>query len=307
MNFKSRLFLNLWFIFIFSGCIAIYKLKSGPTQVNDRNSIVAGNLKLSKEESITVLIRDIMRAPLTLKQDDPILIRKIRKRYLIPPSTKPYNLTGNTDDPSKGQSEQIRKLLKEKRNGFFIECGALDGETISNSLVFEKRYGWDGVLIEGDPKNFRLMLQKNRKVWSVPACLSIFAYPTAVMFEQRFIIGKISNESIGSANHRRGLVEVQCLPLYSILLALNRTTIDYFSLDVEGHEVEVLETIPWDKVNITTLSVEYIHGKGGKEGVKSFMESKGYKVYAEVTFKGSLANDFIFYHPQLLGQSEIKS
>ncbi|RXG51476.1 Protein Star [Armadillidium vulgare] len=169
-------------------------------------------------------------------------------------------------------------------------------------------YGWEGVLIEGDPKNFRLMLQEKQKSLVSPSMFKHFCFiQLLVMFEQRFIIGKISNESIGSANHRRGLVEVQCLPLYSILLALNRTTIDYFSLDVEGHEVEVLETIPWDKVNITTLSVEYIHGKGGKEGVKSFMESKGYKVYAEVTFKGSLANDFIFYHPQLLGQSEIKS
>ncbi|MCL4127511.1 UNVERIFIED_CONTAM: hypothetical protein GTU68_058802 [Idotea baltica] len=46
-------------------------------------------------------------------------------------------------------------------------------------------------------------------------------------------------------------VHVQCLPLYSILLSLNRTTIDYFSLDVEGNELDVLKTIPWDKVNIT--------------------------------------------------------
>ncbi|RXG51209.1 Protein Star, partial [Armadillidium vulgare] len=193
------------------------------------------------------------------------------------------------------------------RNGFFIECGALDGETRSNSLIFEKRYGWEGVLIEGDPKNFRLVLEKNRKVWSVPACLSTLAYPNAVMFKQNFNIGKISNVPVGSESYKKGLVEVQCLPIYSILLALNRTTVDYFSLDVEGHEVEVLQTIPWDKVNITTLSVEFSHGKGGKEGLKSFMESKGYKIYTEVTFKGGLANDFIFYHPHLLSQNEIKS
>jgi len=44
--------------------------------------------------------------------------------------------------------------------------------------------------------------------------------------------------------------EVQCFPFYSILLASNRTTIDYFSLDVEGHEIKVLKTIPWKRVNI---------------------------------------------------------
>ena len=33
--------------------------------------------------------------------------------------------------------------------------------------------------------------------------------------------------------------EVQCFPLYSILLAVGRTSIDFFSLDVEGHELKV--------------------------------------------------------------------
>jgi hypothetical protein len=32
-------------------------------------------------------------------------------------------------------------------------------------------------------------------------------------------------------------VNVTCLPLYSILMAFNNPTIDYFSLDVEGSEL----------------------------------------------------------------------
>jgi len=37
---------------------------------------------------------------------------------------------------------------------------------------------------------------------------------------------------------------VPCFPLESLLLAINQTRVDYFSLDVEGLELEVLETIP---------------------------------------------------------------
>ena len=48
--------------------------------------------------------------------------------------------------------------------------------------------------------------------------------------------------------------EVQCFPFYSILLASNRTTVDYFSLDIEGHEMRVLQTIPWKRVNIKVKS-----------------------------------------------------
>jgi hypothetical protein len=45
-------------------------------------------------------------------------------------------------------------------------------------------------------------------------------------------------------------VDVQCFPLYSYLLALNRTTVDYFSLDVEGSELDVLRTVPFEKLDI---------------------------------------------------------
>ncbi len=48
--------------------------------------------------------------------------------------------------------------------------------------------------------------------------------------------------------------EVQCVPLFTILLALNRTVIDYLSLDVEGAEISVLRTIPFDKVSIKVVS-----------------------------------------------------
>lgn len=47
-----------------------------------------------------------------------------------------------------------------------------------------------------------------------------------------------------------GYVKAQCFPIYSYLLALNITHVDYFSLDIEGDELDVLQTIPFDKVNI---------------------------------------------------------
>ncbi|XP_042870470.1 protein Star-like [Penaeus japonicus] len=226
-------------------------------------------------------------------QDDPRLIQRIKSQYLFPPSDLPYALKDKAkDDPSMGQSKQIREILGDQKDGFFVECGALDGETRSNTLVFEKRFGWKGILIEGDPKNFDLMKAKHRKAWTVNACLSTYPYPNTVMFKQSFNIGKIS--SLETGHEHRGFAEVQCLPMYSILLALNTTKVDYFSLDVEGVELDVLRTIPWDKVDIKTLSVEFIHDREGKDAIKKYMDGNGYNVYSEVTHPGSLANDFIF-------------
>ncbi|XP_045607488.1 protein Star [Procambarus clarkii] len=243
-------------------------------------------------DDLVIPIDRIMKSPVSIDQDDPKLIQRIRTHYLYPPSKQPYSLASTNDDPSMGQSIEIRHILGNQKNGFFVECGALDGETRSNTLVFEKKFGWQGVLIEGDPKNFDLVLKKNRKAWAVSACLSTHPYPNTVMFKQSFNIGKIS--SLKTGQEQQGYTEVQCLPLYSILLALNTTTIDYFSLDVEGSELAVLRTIPWDKVNIRTLSVEFIHGGEGKDAIRKYVESQGYNLYTEVTHPGWLANDFIF-------------
>ena len=50
-----------------------------------------------------------------------------------------------------------------QKNGFFIECGAYDGETRSNTLNLERYYGWTEILIEADPINFNKILKKIEK------------------------------------------------------------------------------------------------------------------------------------------------
>lgn len=69
-----------------------------------------------------------------------------------------------------------------------------------------------------------------------------------VSFKQDFNIGRISDKN--TRQRIPGYTDVQCFPIYSYLLALNITHVDYFSLDVEGDELDVLMTLPFDKVNI---------------------------------------------------------
>ena len=44
--------------------------------------------------------------------------------------------------------------------------------------------------------------------------------------------------------------QIQCFPLYSLLLAVGNPTVNLFILDIEGAEYLVLKNIPWDKVDI---------------------------------------------------------
>lgn len=52
-------------------------------------------------------------------------------------------------------------------------------------------------------------------------------------------------------------VIAQCFTLHSLLLALGRRHVHYLSLDVNGPEVEILRTIPFNKLWIDVVSVQY--------------------------------------------------
>ena len=81
-----------------------------------------------------------------------------------------------------------------------------------------------------------------------------------------------------------GELEVPCYPLHSLLLAMNISKVDFFSLDVEGDEYPILHSIPFDKVDISVLAVEVKHGNYTREDVNNLMIKRGYVVDKNITF-----------------------
>ena len=89
-----------------------------------------------------------------------------------------------------------RKLLN-KRKRFFVEAGALDGETISNTLYFEIKHNWTGLLVEPNPEYISLIVRKKRNSWILPHCLSPIRSPTVVDFDMMREYGGIINNENG--------------------------------------------------------------------------------------------------------------
>ncbi|ELT88450.1 hypothetical protein CAPTEDRAFT_188612 [Capitella teleta] len=177
------------------------------------------------------------------------------------------------------------------KKGFFVEAGGLDGERSSNTIWFEKKYDWTGFLIEMDPSYYLQLRGKNRHCRTANACISSTNFPAMVSFVEM----KGGNTAISPKVSKNSL-DTMCFPFYSMMLALKRTKIDYFSLDVEGQELAVLKTIPFDKLDISVLSVEYLHTD--KHELKQFMENKGYTLSKTLTYENPAHSqwsyDYIF-------------
>jgi FkbM family methyltransferase len=172
-------------------------------------------------------------------------------------------------------------------NGIFLDIGAHDGISLSNTYFFEKYKNWTGICVEPIPEVFEKLLS-NRKCTCVNACVSHYTGKT--MFKQ--IEGysemlshqldyrdlrherRIENEiNIYGGNIK--LIEIDCYTLEDLLKNYSLNKIDYCSLDIEGGEFEILKTINYNLVDIDVFSVEnnYLGNK-----LREFMESVGYKL-----------------------------
>lgn len=142
--------------------------------------------------------------------------------------------------------------------GVFVEMGALDGITFSNTLSLEHCLGWTGLLIEAHPTNAR-KCRINRPctpVYSGAAC----SLPQSVAYISKngngvsstILDSNITDPRKTATTH----IPIPCKPLSTIFKDHNLTRIHFFSLDVEGAELVVLKTIDWNAIQIDVLMVE---------------------------------------------------
>ena len=161
----------------------------------------------------------------------------------------------------------IREIFPGKRQGFFLELGAADGFSESNTYVLEKRFGWDGICIEPHPDLFDSLVNRYRRTCTC-VNLAVDAVPGSVEFVMAGqTSGIISPESDNSPDKRPEEIEaarkdgrvrkVEALPLAEILDRYEApSVIDYFSFDVEGLETRILRGFPFDRYRFLALTIE---------------------------------------------------
>lgn len=159
-----------------------------------------------------------------------------------------------------GQDEGVYKIFP-KENGFFIEMGAFDGKHLSNTLWLERRHGWAGLLIEANPDLCRQIDAHKRHVWRLCAC--ILGNQNSVDFIKDDVFGGM--KAVEKQIHLLKSPEVAKVPCYSMKTVLDKIGIhyiDYFSLDVEGAELLVLESMRDDllsgRLTVDVWTVEFL-------------------------------------------------
>ncbi len=205
-----------------------------------------------------------------------------------------------------GQDRWVVDYFRGKRKGFFLEIGAGDGIWISNTLLLEREYGWTGILVEPTRTFEKLVTNRSGCICEAKCISSERQEMTIVEIFDRGQAGiddKASDNTLLSTVtegdvHRiddfrsswgvpQKAYKVPAVPLADLLDAHHApAVIDYFSLDVEGHEFEVLRNFPFERYAFACLSVERPHAE-----LRELLTCRGYK------FREKLGQDLMFAGP----------
>ncbi len=162
------------------------------------------------------------------------------------------------------------KTYLPERNGHFIEAGANNGLRQSNTLYYERFRGWRGLLVEAIP-GLAQECRRNRPRSHVENCALVGAgfKETSINMTYCNLMSQVDGArgsaeedqrclNIGLRNERVPLyrVSVPARTLTSLLDELQPPQIDFFSLDVEGYELPVLQGLDMTRYRPTYLLVE---------------------------------------------------
>lgn len=167
----------------------------------------------------------------------------------------------------------VLEMLKNKKNGFFLDIGAYDGIKFSNSYILEKQYGWKGLLVEAHIDNFKKMCEIRDN--TLVNC-AMTDFNGKVFFDYNGNTGsKISNHGF----------EVESITFDELFKRYNvPNIIDYMSLDIEGNEFISLQKFPFNTHICSLITVEhnlYIDGEENKNKIKNLLINNGYILVKE--------------------------
>lgn len=222
--------------------------------------------------------------------------------------TLKYKKTISTKSPYSqyGQDEYVvESIYKGKRGGVFLDIGANDGITHSNSKWLEEVYGWTGVCVEPHPLAVS-RFKEARSTTLEECCIGKDGEDVEFVVLHGFaeqLSGTQENcdptvnervaTAISEGKARKEIIRVSNKSFSTIVNQHNLTNIDFISLDIEGGEMSVLESIDFGSFPIGVITIE---NNPRWNRFQKLLEGNGFKLSAV------LGVDEVFVNPQYVAK-----
>ena len=257
-----------------------------------------------------ILFRQLPRTEARIGEES-IPLRQQDRRRCAPLPSLHLDKTRIQWESQWGQDQLVDLAMGSKIGGFFVDLAANDPQCISNSWFLEKWRGWHGLCIEANPL-YIPFLSRHRNCTVIHSAVDETPNRT-VQFEANGAEGRIAASTPSTRNPKAAkersrrkikLIDVKTRDLGEILDAYCAPRVmDFLSLDVEGNELRVMKSFPFDRYQFNIMMTE-----GNDETLTALLRQNGYqwvrsiKVYGDGKLKSvGVIIEQLWLHTSFLG------
>lgn len=179
------------------------------------------------------------------------------------------------------EKQLILEFFGRKRTGFFVEVGANDPHSGSQTWLLEQN-GWRGILVEPQAtlcEKLRLA-RKNSQVFQVACSTPGKEGEATLHIGESNGVSTLEKQLDSHGTRFIATERIKVTTLDKVLGEGRAERIDFLSLDVEGHEIEVMRGFDFEKYRPSLILIE--------DGVRTmakhhFLQQHGYKLVKRTT------------------------
>jgi FkbM family methyltransferase len=189
----------------------------------------------------------------------------------------------------EGEDILLDRIFGSKKNGFYVDVGAHHPMRFSNTYFFYRK-GWKGINIDAMPGSMKEFEKYRRRDINLELGVAqqesildyyIFNEPALNTFSVKVTQKHKSNKNY----YVKKIIKIKVKPLREILdYHLKNRKIDFLNVDVEGFDLNVLQSNDWSKYRPRFVLAEILGNSLlsiNKNKVVQFMRKHGYKVCAK--------------------------
>ncbi len=224
------------------------------------------------------------------------LLRRLRAIFFDVYAAKYYS--------QEGEDIVLQRLFAGKARGFYVDVGAHHPRRFSNTYLFYRR-GWRGINIEPNPEIVEVFRRERKRDINLQVGIAgresvltyyLFNDPALNTFD-----GALAAQREEATAYR--VVETRKIPVQRLDAILKKHLpqggeIDFLSIDVEGLDMEVLQSNDWEAFRPTCVLVESLETsleQAMQGDIYRFMKGRNYELYAKTY------NTLIFRKQQVAG------
>ena len=179
-----------------------------------------------------------------------------------------------------GEDIEIFNYFKNKKNGFYVDVGAYHPIERNNTMLLYLN-GWEGINIDISTFSIKLFNHLRARDLNLNLAISKKEGMVDMYFQKKLsqlstIKKQHANKSF-QGNIKKKQIESKTLDNVLDRSKFRDKKIDFLDIDVEGADIDVLESLDFNRYSPELICVEVIEKNNDESQIFKFLKKRGYQ------------------------------